>query len=85
MILNYFLKTLEHGFNYLFEIHNDKELHAFILKSDADISTIDQCGWTPLHRAIEKDNIELVKLLIFKSNGADLNFTWRHETTYSIE
>ena len=55
--------------------HNDEELFAFLSKSDADISKIDNAGWTPMHRAIRIDNIEIVRILILKCNSADLNFT----------
>ena len=55
--------------------HHDQELYAFLSQADNDISKIDDEGWTPLHRAIEINNIEIIKLLIFKSSNANLNFT----------
>ena len=61
--------------------HHDQELYAFLSQADPDISKIDNAGWTPMHRAIEKDNIEIIKLLIFKSGNANLNFADRQGKT----
>ena len=55
--------------------YHDQELYAFLSKACTDIGQIDEDGWTPMHRAIEINNIEIMKWLIFKSLGADLNFT----------
>ena len=50
--------------------HHDQELYTFLSQDDTDISKIDNEGWTPMHRAIEINNIEIIKLLIFKSGNA---------------
>ena len=52
------------------------EILAFLSKDiDFDISKVDWSGkWTPVHRAIEIGSVELVKLVIDKCNGQDLNF-----------
>ena len=42
-----------------------KELLTFLSQGSTDISEIDEFGWTPLHKAIELDDIEIVKQLIF--------------------
>ena len=49
---------------------HDQELYAFLSQADTDISKIDNEGWTLMHRAIQMiDNIEIVRILIFKSNS----------------
>ena len=50
------------------KIQNDsqhQELLKFLSKGNTDFSAIDEFGWTPLHKAIELDDIEIVKQLIF--------------------
>ena len=50
------------------------KLFAFLSKKDgANFNKIDSSEWSPIHRAIEIENIEILKLLIYKSKGADLN------------
>ena len=61
--------------------HHDQELYAFLSQADTDISKIDNKGWTPMQRAIKIDNIEIVRILILKCNGANLNFTNRNGST----
>ena len=65
--------------------HHDQKLYEFLSQADSDISKIDNEGWTPMHRAIEINNIEIIKLLLFKSNGADLTFTnFRGSTPFTV-
>ena len=52
--------------------HHDQKLYAFLSRADTDISKIDNEGWTPMHRAIKIDNIEIVRISILKCNGACL-------------
>ena len=52
-----------------------QEILTFLLKCKTDISGIDEFGWTPLHKAIELNDVEIVKQLISNSKGIDLNFT----------
>ena len=61
--------------------HHDQKLYSFLSKADTDISRIDNEGWTPMHRAIEINNIEIIKLLLFKSGNSNLNFTNCQENT----
>ena len=61
--------------------HHDLELYTFLSKADTDITKIDYAGWTPMHRAIETNNIEILQLLIFKSNNTNLGFTNRQGRT----
>ena len=61
--------------------HHDIELYTFLSKADTDMSKIDYAGWTPMHRAIEINDIEMIKLLIYKSNKANLGFTNRQGRT----
>ena len=61
--------------------HHDEELYTFLSKSDANFSKIDDAGWTPMHRAIKIDNIEIVRILILKCNSVDLNFTNQNGNT----
>ena len=51
------------------------QLLEFLLKKDnaADFNTIDSCGISPIEMAIEIENVEIIKLLIRKSRGGDLN------------
>ena len=50
------------------------KLFAFLSKKErADFNAIDSSGWSPILRAIEIDNVEILKLLIQKSKGTDLN------------
>ena len=58
-----------------------QKLYALLSQADPDISKIDNKGWTPMHRAIEIDNIEIVRILILKCNGANLNFTNQNGST----
>ena len=52
--------------------HHDQKLYEFLSQADSDISKIDNEGWTPMHRAIKIDNIEIVRISILKCNGACL-------------
>ena len=61
--------------------HHDQKLYEFLSQADIDISKIDNEGWTPMHRAIQISNIEIVRILILKSNGANLNFTNQNGST----
>ena len=55
------------------EIH-ERELYAFLSKrGDVDFNIKDAKGWSPIQRAIITSNVEIMKLLIHKSKGADLN------------
>ena len=58
---------------YTNSVHKLK-LFAFLSKKDgANFNKIDSSEWSPIHRAIEIENVEILKLLIYKSKGADLN------------
>ena len=66
------------------KIQNERHFQKFLTslsKGNTDISEIDEFGWTPLHMAIELDDIEIVKQLISNSKGMDLNFTNHIGTT----
>ena len=50
------------------------KLFAFLSKKDgANFNKIDSSDWSPIHRAIDIENVEILKLLIYKSKDADLN------------
>ena len=50
------------------------ELFAFLAKKSClDFNIKHSKGWSPIHRAIAKGYAEILKLLIYKSKGADLN------------
>lgn len=49
----------------------DKDKMEQLIKQGVDVNAIDKDGWTPLHKACLKRNIEVTKLLIL--NGADIN------------
>jgi ankyrin repeat protein len=44
---------------------------SMLLKNGADISVLDQCGWTPLHDACSRGQAEVVTALIVEY-GADI-------------
>ena len=52
-----------------------------ILKFKADINITDANGWTPLHKACELGNIEIVQFLL--RNGADI-FKFSNKKYYPI-
>ena len=55
------------------DIH-ERELFAFLAKKGSvDFNIKDSKGWSPIHRAIVTGHVEIMKLLIYKSKGADLN------------
>ena len=66
------------------KIQNERqhqELLTFLSKCKTNISEIDEFGWTPLHKAIELNDVEIVKQIISHSKGMDLNFTNHIGTT----
>ena len=53
---------------------HERELFAFLAKKGSvDFNIKDSKGWSPIHRAIVTGHVEIMKLLIYKSKGADLN------------
>ena len=44
-------------------------------KNGADFNIIDSNGWSPILRCIKIDNVEIMKLLISKSNSANFNIS----------
>ena len=54
--------------------NHERELYAFLSKKgDVDFNLKDSKGWSPIQRAITTSNVEIMKLLIHKFNGGDLN------------
>ena len=54
--------------------NHERELYAFLSKKgDVDFNIKDSKGWSPMQRAIVTNNVEIMKLLIHKSNSGDLN------------
>ena len=74
ILWNIFQENTEIDQEFIIENHK-LEIQDFLADEWTNISEVDKWGWTPIHRAIDTQNIELVKLVINKSNGADLNFT----------
>ena len=55
------------------DIH-ERELFSFLAKKGSeDFNIKDSKGWSPIQRAIATDHVEIMKLLIYKSKGEDLN------------
>ena len=52
-----------------------RDLLEFLLKKNnaADFNATDSYGLCPMERAIEVGNLQIIKLLIRKSRGGDLN------------
>ena len=68
--------------NLTHEIHLNKLFEFFSKEEGADFNIVDSCGgWCPMSRAIEIGNVELMKLIIDKSNGADLNLSSCNQNT----
>lgn len=62
---------IKHKGSYLLHLavmKGDQELTALLLKKGAQVREIDEKGNTPLHYAVKRDNINLVRFLIY--NGA---------------
>ena len=70
-----FIHELKSWTKTLIKVANKRTLLEFLLKKDnaADFNTIDSCGFSPIEMAIEIENVEIIKLLIRKSRGGDLN------------
>ena len=70
-----FIHELKSWTKTLIKVANKRTLLEFLLKKDnaADFNTIDSCGISPIEMAIEIENVEIIKLLIRKSRGGDLN------------
>ena len=70
-----------------YEDHKN-ELFEFLSKKDGtDFNIIDSKGWSPIQRSIIINNVEIMKLLIFKSKGTTLNTSscfQRTPLTYAI-
>ena len=64
-----------------FSTIHDQKLYAFLSNGDAVISKVDIKGWTPMLKAIKIDNVEIVRILLLKCKGADLNFINHSENT----
>ena len=58
---------------HMIALHNDSnlDLFRFILEKIGSECSQEKNGWSPLHIAVMKDNVELTKLII-KSNGNDV-------------
>ena len=49
-------------------------LFEFLMKKDRpDFNIVDSDGWSPMSRAIDFGNVEILKLLLYKSKDVDLN------------
>ena len=70
----FLLDYIKSFFHDLIETFHKGKLFAYLSKEgNPDFNTEDSHGWSPISRVIELENVEILKLVIYKSKGADLN------------
>lgn len=50
-----------------------------MITNGANVNALDEDNWTPLHKAVRNDKVEIVRILI--ENGANVNFKSKNGRT----